>query len=292
MSFQTARLIDQAGLIRPEAASSNRSPGSGSRRDQSISGIKMNNKDKWTPSKFVYKNNKLIGSRSPGAMHVGSRLMADIVAAWYDTYLPQYAKGKLVDLGCGKVPLFEAYRDYVTDNICVDWENTRHQNEYLDYECDLSQDLPFPDGEFDTIILSDVLEHIPQPEKLWQEMSRILQPQGVALINVPFFYCLHEAPYDFYRYSEYALRRMADLAGFRIIILKPLGGTPEILADMLAKHFQFVPVIGKSLAIAVQSLVSLFGKTTPGQKISAETSQAFPLGYFLIAEKIDPGSTI
>jgi len=134
----------------------------------------MKHKDKWTPSKFVYRKGKLISSRNPKEVGVGSRLIADITATLYDTYIPKYAKGKLIDLGCGKVPLFEAYRKYVTDNVCVDWENTRQRNEYLDYEYDITKNLPFKDGEFDTIILSDVLEHIPQPEKIARFKKRLV----------------------------------------------------------------------------------------------------------------------
>ena len=62
-----------------------------------------------------------------------------------------------MDLGCGKVPLYIAYRDLVSDIICVDWENTQHENEYLDLEYDITKVLPFVNEEFDTIILSDDL---------------------------------------------------------------------------------------------------------------------------------------
>ena len=148
----------------------------------------MRNRDKWRPSKYIYQNGKLIASRDPKEVGVGSRLIVDLIAEIYDNNLRQHARGKLLDLGCGKVPLFSAYKDYVTDNICVDWENTLHKNEYLDSECDLTKTLPFKDGEFDTIILSDVLEHIPQPEHLWKEMSRSLSIGGKIIINVPFYY--------------------------------------------------------------------------------------------------------
>ena len=37
-------------------------------------------------------------------------------------------------IGRGKVPLYAAYREFVTENICVDWNNSIHKNEYLDYE--------------------------------------------------------------------------------------------------------------------------------------------------------------
>lgn len=246
----------------------------------------MKNKDRWIPSKFVHRKGKLIGSRNPKELGIGSRLVADITAGFYDTNLKRYAGGKLIDLGCGKVPLFETYKDLVSDNICVDWEQTFHKNDYLDFECDLTKELPFNDGEFDTIILSDVLEHIPQPGKFWREMSRILVKKGKILMNVPFYYWLHETPHDYYRYTEYALRRFAESTDFEILLLEALGGTPEILADILAKHLQKIPFLGSPLAIGIQYLTHAFIRTSLGKYLSKKTSKTFPLGYFLVAEKI------
>lgn len=245
----------------------------------------MQNKDKWKPSKYVYRKGKMGVSRDLNEVKAGSRLVADLIAVLYDTYIPQYAKGKLIDLGCGKVPLFEAYKNYVTENICVDWENTRHKNEYLDYECDLTKQLPFKDEEFETLILSDVLEHIPQPEKLWQEMYRILAPNGKVILNVPFFYPLHEEPHDYYRYTEYALRRFAEQSDFNILLLQPIGGTPVILADLFAKHLQFVPLIGRRLAVVLQCVTSAFIRTALGEKLSEETGKKYPFAYFMVVEK-------
>lgn len=245
----------------------------------------MKNREKWQPSKFVYRNGKLVASKDSEEVHVGSRLIVNIVASFYDNYLQQYAKGKLLDLGCGNVPLYHAYKNYVTDNICVDWENTLHQNEFLDYECDLTKALPFSDNEFDTIILSDVLEHIPQPEYLWKEMSRILSINGKIIMNVPFFYWLHERPHDYYRYTEFALRRFVENSELRLIQLEPIGGSLEILADFTAKHVQFIPLIGKGFAIVIQYITAIIAKSALGKKISKISSQAYPYGYFLIAEK-------
>lgn len=245
----------------------------------------MKNKDKWKASKFVYRKGRLTASRNLQEVNAGSRLVADLIAVLYGTYIPRYAKGKLIDLGCGKVPLFEAYEKYVTESICVDWGNTLHKSEYLDYEWDLTKKMPFKDGEFDTLILSDVLEHMPQPEKLWQEMSRLLAPKGKVILNVPFSYALHEEPHDYYRYTEHALIRFAEQSDFRILVLKPIGGTPEVLADLLAKHLQFVPLIGRSLAIIIQYLTYAFVRTSIGKKLSEQTSKKYPFGYFMVAER-------
>jgi len=245
----------------------------------------MMNQDKWQPSKYVYKKGRLIASRDKNEVNVGSRLIADIIAGIYDEHLKSHAKGKLLDLGCGKVPLFMAYKDYVTDNICVDWENSLHENKYLDYVCDLTKPLPFDDQVFDTIILSDVLEHIFQPDHLWMEIHRLLSINGKIIMNVPFFYCLHERPYDYFRYTEFALKLFVENSGLRLILIKPIGGAPEILADIIAKHVQFIPFIGNVTAIFIQSMAKHFVNTRIGSGISKKTAQIFPFGYFLIAEK-------
>ena len=245
----------------------------------------MKNRDKWQPSKYVYRDGELTASRDPKEVGVGSRLIADLTACAYHKSLRQHAKGKLLDLGCGKVPLYVAYKDCVTDNICVDWENTLHRNEYLDFECDLTKSLPFSDAEFDTIILSDVLEHIPQPEILWREMFRVLATKGKVILNVPFYYWLHEVPHDYYRYTQFALRRFAENAGLRVIQLEPIGGAPEIMTDIFAKNILRSPKIGPLLAMFSQWLTARFIRTRFGKRLSESTSASFPFAYFLVAEK-------
>lgn len=248
----------------------------------------MKNKEKWTPSKFVYKKGRLVGSRDTNEIGVGSRLISDLTARFYENHIKDHCRGRLIDLGCGKVPLYMVYKDYVTENICVDWGNSAHENKYLDFECDLTKNLPFGDGEFNTVLLSDVLEHIPNPEHMWKELNRILARDGKVLLNTPFFYWLHEAPYDYYRYTEYALRHLAVSNGFKVTILQPMGGFPEILADMLAKQMMAsIPFIGKTLAVAVQYLTMAFINTRLGKKRSKRTSRVFPIGYFMVAEKIE-----
>lgn len=245
----------------------------------------MQSKDTWKPGKYVYRKNRLIASRDTKEVSTGSRLITDLIAGFYDRNLRKYAKGRLLDLGCGKVPLHHAYRDYVTDSTCVDWGNSLHKNRHLDHECDLTQPLPFADGEYDTVILSDVLEHIPEPELLMNEISRVLSPDGVLLLNVPFYYWIHEEPHDFYRYTSFALRRLAESSGLEVIDLTPIGGAPEIMTDVYAKNISRIPVIGKPLAVTAQWFTTLFIRTGIGAKVSRATAGKFPLGYFMVAKR-------
>jgi len=245
----------------------------------------MNNREKWHPSKFVHKKGKLIASRDLEQVGAASRLMADRIAAVYDRELPRHAKGRLLDLGCGQVPLFLAYKDLVTENVCVDWPNTIHPNAYLDFECDLTQALPLKDGDFNTIILSDVLEHIPQPAQLWAEMSRVLAVNGKILLTVPFYYWIHEIPHDYYRYTEFSLRRFVDEAGLRLVQLDVLGGAPEIVCDIFAKNVQTSPRLGPSVAMFAQWFTAALVRTKVGKRMSERNRELFPFGYFLVAVK-------
>ncbi|MCK5131411.1 MAG: class I SAM-dependent methyltransferase [Candidatus Sabulitectum sp.] len=245
----------------------------------------MQSADIWKPGKYVYRNNRLAASRDPEEVCVGSRLITDLIAKFYDENLRKYAKGRLLDLGCGKVPLYSAYKDCVTDNTCVDWGNSLHRNKHLDHECDLTKPLPFKDGEYDTVILSDVLEHMPRPELLMKEISRVMSPDGILLMNVPFYYWIHEEPHDFYRYTEFALRYLSETSGMEVIVLTPTGGAPEIMTDIYAKNILRIPLVGKPLAVIAQWFAALMIHTSLCAKISRATAGKFPLGYFMVAKK-------
>jgi hypothetical protein len=94
---------------------------------------------------------------------------------------------------------------------------------------------------------------------------------------------VHEAPHDYARYTEFALRRFAEGAGFDVLVLKPVGGSLHVLTDLLAKHLAHVPLVGELLAAGVQTLVSLLDHTSLGTRIAERTGSRFPLGYFMVA---------
>lgn len=79
----------------------------------------MKNANAWRPSKYVYRYGRLVASRDRAEVNVGSRLVTDLIARAYAAELPKHARGRLLDLGCGKVPLYLAYKSLVSDNTCV-----------------------------------------------------------------------------------------------------------------------------------------------------------------------------
>ncbi len=245
----------------------------------------MKNIDQWIPTKYEFRNNKLRGSRNHKFLTISSRLMADITASFYQEYLRKYVTGKLIDLGCGTVPFYELYKDLASEITCVDWPNSTHKNKYLDLECDLNQPFPFPDARFDTIIISEVLEHIANPELTWSEMKRILTPGGRIILSVPFFYKIHEAPHDYFRYTEFALKNFAVKNNLKVLELKNFGGLPVIFADIIAKNLIKIPFIGKGCCNLVQRLCWFFINTSWGKRKSSNSGITYPLGYFMVVEK-------
>lgn len=93
-----------------------------------------------------------------------------------------------------------------------------------------AQQLPFPDEVVDHVLLLDVLEHIPDPERCISETFRVLKTGGELTIQVPFMYPIHDAPLDFHRWTRFGLRRAAGQAGFEVIKEAAIGHPAETAA--------------------------------------------------------------
>ena len=245
----------------------------------------MKNADQWRPSKFLLKGERLVINPDRAELGIASRLVTKVSVEMFNDHLRANARGHLLDLGCGKVPYYELYRDCVSQITCVDWPEGAHGATHVDVEADLAKPIPLPDSAFDTILCSSVLEHLPEPSLFWSELARLLSPGGNVIMNVPFLYWLHETPYDFYRHTEYALRRGAEENDLRLKILQPVGGGPVVVADNLAKTLIHLGWVGRLLARAVQASCDLFRRTPPGRWLTRQTAPKQPAVYFLIAEK-------
>jgi len=231
---------------------------------------------KWKPSKAEFFKGRWRASRDSNEVGWGSRHAADLQVAAYADAIERHAKGVLVDLGCGQAPFFQIYKDKVSESIGVDWPGGLHQQSSVDVFSDLNEKVDLDENVADTILCTDVLEHIYKPSRLWGEMYRISKPGGKVIVGVPFLYWIHEAPHDYHRYTRFALRRYAEDAGFEVLELFPVGGYRDVLVDMLLKkgNRRFLrPFVWA----ATRCLLLGPLKTTEGTK--------FPLSYLLIAQR-------
>lgn len=241
----------------------------------------MRNRDLWVPTRYVKTERGYKPSNDPRMVHRGSRFVVSVEIKHHEAMIREHARGMLLDMGCGNVPFYEVYKDLVDDNVCVDWENSFHENIFLDRFVDLNKEVPLESASFDTILLTDVLEHVAEPQLLMREISRLLKVDGKALISVPFLYLLHEEPHDYYRYTEHALRKFCADNDLTVVSLTAYGGAPEVLLDIIAKHLTFSPFLSRIHFIVSTRLVSL----PFARRISDRKSRLFPLGYCLVAQK-------
>ncbi|MEO1922946.1 MAG: class I SAM-dependent methyltransferase [Nautiliaceae bacterium] len=135
----------------------------------------------------------------------------------------KYIKGILVDLGCGEKPYKEFFLKYCNKYIGVDWENSLH-NVKPDVISDLNQKIDLPDEYADTAVAISVMEHLYNPQKFLNEVYRILKRNSYFILQVPWQWWVHEAPYDYFRYTPYGLKYLLENAGFKIIEISPQGG--------------------------------------------------------------------
>ncbi len=80
------------------------------------------------------------------------------------------------------------------------------------------------DALFDCVFCSGVLEHVDRYQDALSEISRVLKPGGILLLGLPFRQSLHMAPYDFWRFTEYGIRKMLA-RDFEIIEVSPIDAS-------------------------------------------------------------------
>jgi SAM-dependent methyltransferase len=68
--------------------------------------------------------------------------------------------------------------------------------------------LAFRDHSVDLVICENVIEHVYDPQSLLKETRRVLRRGGCLFLVTPFLFPLHDVPYDFFRYTEYSLKRL------------------------------------------------------------------------------------
>src|SRR5687768_10846049 len=119
-----------------------------------------------------------------------------------DALIARHARGVVLDAGAGRL----AHRTALTGNprvtryVSIDYGASHGE---LSAVADLLSGLPFPDEAFDTVVCSQVLEHVPEPQAALAEITRVLAPGGTLLLSAPHLTFVHGAPEDYYRYTPY-----------------------------------------------------------------------------------------
>jgi len=90
-----------------------------------------------------------------------------------------------------------------------------YMGENVDIVCD-GHDLPFRDGSFDAVVCQAVLEHVLDPQRVVDEIHRVLRTDGLVAAGTPFLQGVHMGAYDFTRFTHsghrWLFRRFEEIA--------------------------------------------------------------------------------
>ncbi|WP_347052915.1 class I SAM-dependent methyltransferase [Flavobacterium olei] len=136
-------------------------------------------------------------------------------------------KGKVVDLGCGVMP----YKNFLKDNsieiseyIGIDLEPTEYHHAVKPDVFWNGIEIPLESASVDFLFATEFLEHYYDTNHILKEIRRVLKPGGTFFFTVPNIWPLHEVPYDYHRFTPYALEKHFQESGFSSSEIKPLGG--------------------------------------------------------------------
>lgn len=144
-----------------------------------------------------------------------------------------YINGKTLDVGCGKKPYKSLFSS--SEYIGLDFEGAHdHSDEDIDVFYD-GKEFPFKDNEFDSVVCTQTLEHVNNPNDLVKEIHRVLKSEGILLLSVPFIWGEHEKPHDYTRYTSFGLKYLLEQTGFDV--LKQYKTLQDIRAIYQLKNF-------------------------------------------------------
>jgi SAM-dependent methyltransferase len=177
--------------------------------------------------------------------------------------------GTVLDIGCGYMP----YRSLVltapsrADNyIGLDLKNNSYLKPDLEWD---GATIPLDDNAVESALATELFEHCADPELVMRETLRVLKPNGILFLTVPFLWPLHCVPRDEYRYTPFALRRHLDASGFVQAQLKPLGGWDASFAQLLGLWVRRRPMSGRTRRvlsrIALPIIRQLAARDEPSQ---------------------------
>jgi SAM-dependent methyltransferase len=156
-----------------------------------------------------------------------------LVLAALKRALPSF-NGLVLDVGCGHKPyrsLLLSPPSLATAYVGVDLPGNPYSPPDLEWD---GATLPRPDASVDSVLLTEVLEHCPEPGAVLKEVWRVLRPGGFLFMTVPFIWPMHAIPHDEYRFTPFALERLLKGAGFPSPRIAATGGRNAALGAMLA----------------------------------------------------------
>lgn len=200
-----------------------------------------------------------------------------------DKFLSEYATDKrTLDIGSGG----SSYDRFFPNRITIDIDPSRKPDIVAD-----AHKLPFDNEEFESILCTEVLEHIHTPETAIAEMGRVLKKDGLLILTTRFIFPIHDAPNDYYRFTKYGLRHLfrnweivdlqeeTNTKDTLAVLLQRIGYQTKLRFNKVSKFLTFLTA--KFIEKSPQSILKEYGDI----KKTKEETNILTSGYYLVCKK-------
>ena len=97
------------------------------------------------------------------------------------------AHARVLDIGCSTGILTRHYAELFgevvgvdIDDGAVEWAESNRSADNIEYRVGDSMELPFAEGEFDIVTCTHIYEHVPDAQRMLDEIYRVLKPGGLC----------------------------------------------------------------------------------------------------------------
>lgn len=206
--------------------------------------------------------------------------------------------GRVLDVGAGESP-WRGWLPAGTTYVGIDVANSDDfgmapaAKDVVYYD---GRVMPFDDDSFENVLCIEVLEHVPEPDLLMMEMSRVLSDGGRLLLTVPWAARRHHIPYDFHRFTREQLVLLLCNSGFTQIQIIERGTDVGAIANKLVvlnlrwlrpriEPIRLLLILMGLLCLPVTAAFILLAHLSEHLDLGGTED---PLGYFVRATRTRP----
>lgn len=207
----------------------------------------------------------------------------------------------VLDVAAGTCPYKDLFVKCVyktQDFVRLNSDQNRNRQAYgaIDYVCDVTE-IPVPDQSFDIVLCTEALEHVPDPQAVIKEISRLLKFGGRVILTAPLGSGLHQEPFHFFGgFTPHWYRHVLSEHGFSDIVIEANGGSFKHFSQECLRFLRMTapwrmaapwwvrvlmipvwPVLAPTLGIVLPLLCHWLDRY--------DTHQAFTVGYHVLATR-------
>jgi SAM-dependent methyltransferase len=151
-----------------------------------------------------------------------------------------------------------------------------------------AENIPASDRSFDSVVCTQTLVDIFEPAVGFREMARVLKPGGHLLLTTPFILDRSDDDHQYWHPTDYALRRLAEEAGLKPIVLEGCGGYHSAMFQLRARYLiKRYKLMDRWFSRGASFVFKMFGKMAiyRDSRMPLDMKKRYTDNWILVAQK-------